>query len=261
MLELCTLFSGSDGNCAYISDGETRLLVDCGVSGKKIENGLKQIGVRPDQINGVLVTHEHNDHIASVGILHRRFGWKLYANEGTWRAAESAVGAVDDSCLYLFDQPFQIGQIRIVPFSVPHDAADPVGFRFFQQNSSVTVATDLGIVTPEVEQNLLGSDVVLLESNHDEEMLKMGPYPYSLKRRILGDSGHLSNENAGKLCVRLAEHGTKKFLLGHLSHRNNIPELAYQTVVSVFRECAVPGQVDIRVAPRDRNSVRYTAGS
>ncbi|MBE7042836.1 MAG: MBL fold metallo-hydrolase [Ruminococcaceae bacterium] len=257
---MCTLFSGSSGNCVYVSDGETRLLVDCGVSGKRIESGLKSIGVDPKQINGVLLTHEHSDHVASVGILHRRYGWNLYANSLTWNAAKSVVGKIDASCLHFFCEPFQIGKIGINPFSIPHDAADPVGYRFQKEGACVTVATDLGVITPQVEENLTGSDVVLLEANHDEEMLRMGPYPYPLKRRILSNSGHLSNENAGKLCVRLAKSGTKEFLLGHLSIHNNIPELAYQTVVSVLQEHAMLEQVKIAVAPREGASFRYTVG-
>lgn len=260
MLELCTLFSSSSGNCVYVSDGETRLLVDCGVSGKRIESGLKGIGVKPEEIHGVLLTHEHSDHITSVGILHRRYGWNIYANNLTWKAAESVVGKIDSSCLHFFCNPFQIGGIEVSPFSIPHDAADPVGYRFSKGDSCVTVATDLGIITPEVEENLKGSDVVLLEANHDEEMLKMGPYPYSLKRRILHHLGHLSNENAGKLCVRLAKSGTKEILLGHLSKQNNIPELAYQTVVSYLQEHAMLGQVKIEVAPCEGISRRYRVG-
>ncbi len=260
MLELCTLFSGSSGNCVYVSDGETRILVDCGVSGKRIESGLKSIGVGPEGIHGVLLTHEHSDHIASVGILHRRYGWNLYANHLTWKAAESVVGKIDSSCLHFFCHSFQIGKIEVNPFSIPHDAADPVGYRFSKGDSCVTVATDLGIITPEVEENLMGSDVVLLEANHDEEMLRMGPYPYSLKQRILGKSGHLSNENAGKLCVRLAKRGTKEFLLGHLSQHNNLPELAYQTVLSELQENAMLEQVNIEVAPREGVSHRYQVG-
>ncbi len=260
MLEMCTLFSGSSGNCVYVSDGETRLLVDCGVSGKRIESGLKNIGVEPGEIHGVLLTHEHSDHIASVGILHRRYGWNLYANNLTWEAAESVVGKIDPSCLHFFCGPFRIGGIEVNPFSIPHDAADPVGYRFSKEGSCVTVATDLGMITPDVEENLLGSEAILLEANHDVEMLKMGPYPYPLKRRILSDSGHLSNENAGKLCVHLAKNGTKNILLGHLSKHNNLPELAYQTVVSVLQEHAMLHQVNIEVAPRDCVSCRVRVG-
>lgn len=260
MLELCTLFSGSSGNCVYVSDGKTRLLVDCGVSGKKIETGLQEIGVNPREIDGVLMTHEHSDHIASVGILHRRYHWDIYANSLTWEAAESVVGKVDPSCLHFFCNSFQVGEICVTPFSIPHDAADPVGYCFQKGTSRVTVATDLGIITPELQCCLMGSDVILLEANHDEEMLKMGPYPYSLKRRILGNSGHLSNENAGNLCACLAKSGTKEILLGHLSIHNNIPELAYQTVLSVLQEHGLPEEVTVRVAPREGASFRYVVG-
>ena len=260
MLELCTLYSGSSGNCVYISNGETRLLVDCGVSGKRIEAGLCSIGVGPDTIDGVLITHEHSDHIASVGILHRRYGWNIFVNQPTWKAAEPAIGKYNPDLLHFFEGDFSVGNIAVTPFPIPYDAAAPVGYRFSCHKASVTVATDLGVITPRLEQQLAGSDLVLLEANHDEEMLKAGPYPYPLKRRILGNQGHLSNENAGKLCARLAKEGTKEFLLGHLSIQNNIPEMAYQTVAAVLRECHLLEQVQIRVAPREGKSFFYRVG-
>ena len=260
MLEFCTLYSGSSGNCVYVSDGETRLLVDCGVSGKRIEAGLRSIGVAPETVKGVLLTHEHSDHIASVGVLHRRYGWNLFANQPTWQAAEPIVGRCNASLLHFFCGKFSIGGIRVTPFAIPHDAAAPVGYRFDREGASVTVATDLGAVTPELERQLLGSDVVLLEANHDEEMLKAGPYPYLLKRRILGNMGHLSNENAGRLCARLAREGTKEFLLGHLSIHNNLPELAYQTVTSVLREDHLLDKVRVQIAPREGQSLFYRVG-
>lgn len=255
MLELITLYSGSSGNCVYVSDGTTRLLIDCGVSGKRIEMGLNSIGVAPETVHGVLLTHEHSDHIASVGILHRRYGWQLYANRPTWQAAESVVGKYRPDCVHFFCGDFSIGDILVTPFAIPHDAAAPVGYRFSQGAGAVSVATDIGKLTGELAEHLSGSDCVLLEANHDEEMLKAGPYPYPLKRRILGERGHLSNENAGRLCAYLAKTGTKHILLGHLSVHNNMPELAYQTVLSAMQEQGVTDRATLQVAPRERCSI------
>lgn len=236
MLRLCSLYSGSSGNCIFVEDGQTRLLVDCGVSGKKIEQALSSQGIDLKSINAVLVTHEHSDHVQSVGIIHRKSGADIYANEGTFRAFEGSIGRYDEASVKIFDGKFNIGDIEITPFSIPHDAADPVGYTFSDGIKKLSVCTDIGYVTEEVSKNVMGSDVILLEANHDVEMLKSGPYPYPLKKRILSDKGHLSNENAGVLCRELIEHGSKDIILGHLSMHNNHPDLAYVTVKSVLEE-------------------------
>lgn len=236
MLRLCSLYSGSSGNCIFVEDGQTRLLVDCGVSGKKIEQALSSHGIDLKSINAALVTHEHSDHVQSVGIIHRKSGADIYANEGTFCAFEGSIGRYNEASVKIFDGKFNIGDIEITPFSIPHDAADPVGYTFSDGIKKLSVCTDIGYVTDEISKNVMGSDVVLLEANHDVEMLKSGPYPYPLKKRILSDKGHLSNENAGVLCRELIEHGSKDIILGHLSMHNNHPDLAYVTVKSVLEE-------------------------
>lgn len=262
MLSLCTLFSGSSGNCVLISDGHTNLLVDCGVSGKRITAALEQLGVDPRSLDAVLVTHEHSDHTNSVGIMHRRFGIDIYANELTWRAVELVAGRYDERALHLFTGRFCIGDIEVQPFAIPHDAAQPVGYSFYAENKKITIATDIGHVSEELYDQIAGSDIALIEANHDVEMLKMGPYPYPLKRRILSDRGHLSNESAGELCARLAKGGTRKLLLGHLSQQNNLPEIAYQTVKNHLEQARAElgGDVSLEVAPRYTSSALCVAG-
>ncbi|MDY6314435.1 MAG: MBL fold metallo-hydrolase [Clostridia bacterium] len=235
-MRLCSLYSGSSGNCIFVENGQTRLLVDCGVSGKKIEQALSSHGIDLKSINAVLVTHEHSDHVQSVGIIHRKSGADIYANEGTFRAFESSIGRYNEASVKIFDGKFNIGDIEITPFSIPHDAADPVGYTFSDGIKKLSVCTDIGYVTDELSKNVMGSDVILLEANHDVEMLKSGPYPYPLKKRILSDKGHLSNEKAGVLCRELIKHGSKDIILGHLSMHNNHPDLAYVTVKSVLEE-------------------------
>lgn len=251
MLKICPLYSGSGGNCIFVEDGHTRLLVDCGVSGKKIEQALFYHGIEPNTINAVLVTHEHSDHVKSVGIIHRKNGAAIYANHETFGAFENSLGRYKASDIHIFNGKFNVGDIEVTPFSIPHDAADPVGYTFSDGTRKLSVCTDMGYITDEVLNHVSGSSVVLLESNHDVEMLKSGPYPYSLKKRILSDRGHLSNENAGKMCRILVERGTKDIILGHLSQHNNHPALAYITVKSVLEEGGIKmSDCYLSVAPR-----------
>ncbi|NLL06799.1 MAG: MBL fold metallo-hydrolase [Clostridiaceae bacterium] len=256
MMKFCSLYSGSSGNCLFVSDGKTKILVDCGMSGKRIIEALVAIGENPSELSAVLVSHEHSDHIRGAGILSRKFDLPIYANENTWNAMEQALGPVNIKNRVCFDncKEFEIGNIYVKAFPIPHDAIDPVGFNFFLDNKKVTTATDIGHMTNKLLSYLLGSDLLLIESNHDIEMLKVGPYPWPLKKRILGERGHLSNEMAGKVVAYLAKNGTKKFLLGHLSRENNFPELAYQTVYNVLSEndISVGKDIMLSVALRDR---------
>lgn len=255
MIKFCSLFSGSSGNSLYIEANGTKILIDAGLSGKRIIHALNSIGEQPSEISAVLVTHEHSDHIRGVGILSRKFNIPVYANEKTWNAMGTQIGPInaDNMRCFTTGKEFEIGNLCIKPFPIPHDASEPVGFNFFAENKKVTTATDIGHITKEVLESLIESDLVLLESNHDIEMLKVGPYPWPLKRRILGDRGHLSNEMAGKVAVHMAKRGTRKFLLGHLSKENNFPELAYQTVYNALSEqkIKVGSDVTLEVAMRD----------
>lgn len=230
MLKLRPLFSGSTGNCTLIEGGQTRLLVDCGISGKRIEQALAAIDVDPTSITALLLTHEHSDHIQSVGVLHRRYGFPVYINRATWQAVQPTIGRYQEDAISLFDASFCVQDVEVQPFSIPHDAADPVGYTFFYQGQKGSIATDIGVASEELIAQLAGSETVLLEANHDVEMLKAGPYPYSLKQRILSNRGHLSNDSAAQICCRLVKANTRHIILGHLSRYNNLPALAYQTV-------------------------------
>lgn len=255
-MKFCSLYSGSSGNSLFVASDTTRILVDSGLTGKKIQEGLKAIDVDPATINGMVITHEHDDHIKSAGILSRRFNIPIYANTKTWRAMAPMIGEVRDENIKVFNEydPFQIGDIVVKPFEIPHDAASPCGYSFVHEDRKISIATDIGCMTPSILESIMDSDLVLLEANHDVEMLKIGPYPYVLKRRVLSDRGHLSNEAAGHAIVKLLEGRTKKIILGHLSNTNNYPELALQTVLSVLEMSGFKDGEDffIDVAHRDR---------
>ena len=258
MVRFCSLFSGSSGNALFVCTDQTKLLIDAGMSAKRIINALCSIGETPDELSAILVTHEHSDHIKGAGIISRKFNTPVFANKNTWEAMEQHIGPVDVKNKVYFENgaDFKIGDITIRAFCIPHDASDPVGFNFFVGDKKITTATDIGHMNKELLDNLEESDFLLIESNHDVEMLKVGPYPYHLKKRILGERGHLSNDMASKVVAYLAEKGTKKFMLGHLSKENNFPELAYQTVLNLLNEknIAVGRDIHLDVVLRDTTS-------
>jgi phosphoribosyl 1,2-cyclic phosphodiesterase len=258
MIKLASLFSGSSGNAIYISSGSTHILVDAGLSGKKIEESMAAAGEDIRNIQAIVISHEHIDHTLGAGVLSRRFNIPIYANHRTWEAVRNQIKKIKPGCIRVFNtgQPFNIGDMEVRPFSTPHDAAEPVGFNFRCNNKTVTVATDIGHMDRTLLSCLEGSDMILIESNHDVEMLKMGRYPWPLKQRILSDLGHLCNDIAGKVVAHLASCGTQKFLLGHLSAENNFPELAFQTVKNALKEKSIIAGKDVYlgVAYRDRAS-------
>jgi len=255
MVRFCSLFSGSSGNCIFVSDEKTRILIDVGLSGVRIIEALNSIGESPSDISAILITHEHSDHTKGVGILSRKFNIPIYANNGTWGGMRRELGKLNPDNIKVFDTniEFMVGDIGVKPFTIPHDAAEPVGYSFHIGNKKVTSATDIGHMNNTLLGELKNSDLLLLESNHDIEMLKVGPYPYYLKQRILSNHGHLCNEMAGKVVSYLAEQGTKRFVLGHLSKENNFPELAYQTSLNALVEkgIEVGREVTLEVASRE----------
>lgn len=256
MIKFCSLFSGSSGNSIFLSVKGTKILIDAGLSAKRIMEALCSIGESPSELSAVLVTHEHVDHIRGAGVLSRKFNIPVYANENTWEAMEQSLSPMNADNKKIFDtgKEFELGDISVKAFHIPHDASEPVGFNFFAENKKITTATDLGHISRELLEHFEKSELLLLESNHDIEMLKVGPYPWHLKKRILGEQGHLSNEMAGKVVSYMAEKGTSRFLLGHLSRENNFPELAYQTVCNELREKKIVAGSDITldVVLRDR---------
>ncbi len=252
------LFSASSGNAVYVGCEETGILIDAGVSCARLVNELGKIGVNPSSLQAILVTHEHSDHTAGVGILSRKYDIPIYATEGTWRGIEEKVGAISVKNMRLVDlrSDFFVGGLNITPFSIPHDALEPCGYTVALGGVKASVATDIGCIRDGWLNAVENSDLVLLESNYDPDMLKAGKYPYALKTRILGKKGHLSNEDAGAACAKLVKRNVKNIILGHLSKENNFPELAYETVNCLLRHEGIePGKdVAISVARRDQFS-------
>lgn len=233
-MRMCSIASGSSGNCIYVGSETTHLLVDVGISGKKTETGLNSLGLTAKDLDGILITHEHIDHINGLGVIARKYGIPLYATKGTIDAIKNtkSVGAIDDDLFHEVqsDKKLGIKDLVINPMRISHDAADPVAYRISYGNKKVAICTDLGVYNDYTVESLKGMDALLLEANHDVKMLQVGPYPYYLKQRILGDRGHLSNENSGRLLSRILHDNLENIVLGHLSHENNLPELAYESV-------------------------------
>ncbi len=231
MTEFCSLFSSSSGNCTYIGNGESGILVDIGVSAKRTENALLDIGVDPKKIRGIFVTHEHTDHINGIRVFAGKYGINVYATKGTLEGMNELKVFNGKFDAYIIpDGGYEIGGMLVKPFRTPHDSRESCGYSVLMPDGKrVCVATDMGTMTDSVMDSVFGSDLILLESNHDVKMLQMGPYPYFLKQRILSNHGHLSNELCAETAVKLLRSGTTHFVLGHLSKENNIPSLAYET--------------------------------
>ena len=243
--------------------GATRLLIDAGKSGKMIDEALDMIGVDGNTIDAILITHEHIDHISGAGVLCRKHKIPVYATEMTWNAMDAKVGKIPPELRRTFDtfSDFYIGDVGVVPFSIPHDAADPVGYRLWGGGLSIATATDLGHFPRSVRDAVAGSSLVLLESNHDPDLLKQNPhYPSALKSRILGRKGHLSNASGASAAVELLNAGARHLLLGHLSSENNTPEIAFQTSKAALENegARVGSDVTLHVASRYQPSVVYT---
>ncbi len=252
MLKLYSIISGSSGNCSLLTNGKTNILIDCGTSGKRIIEALSKLSVNEKTLSAILITHEHIDHTKGAGILMRRLKVPVYATSGTIRSTE--LGCVDDSLIHeiTHDVTYDINGIGITPFSIPHDAADPCGFILNDGVSRIATATDIGIMTDAILSRLYGCESVLLESNHDIDMLRYGDYPYALKQRILSDIGHLSNKAAAETALKLAENGTKHLMLGHLSDKNNMPTIAQMETYSYLTDNGVNvgSDVTLKVAQR-----------
>lgn len=239
----------------FLQFGSTRLLVDAGISARRIERGLAELGIRAAELDGILITHEHQDHIKGLDVLVRRHSIPVYAREKTWEhiACRSNLPL---QCCQSFQGDFDLGEVRVEPFSISHDAADPVGFAFCHGKMRCVLATDLGVVTPQVETALHNAQVLILESNHDLDMLHRGPYPLYLKQRIRSNKGHLSNHDAGKVLSRLKRRETMHVFLAHLSQQNNDPRLAKQTVTYFLSQsgCQVGEEVVLHSTFPDRTS-------
>lgn len=257
-MDFCSIASGSSGNCIFVGTEQTGVLIDAGISGKRVTEGLHTIDRDPRELDAILITHEHSDHIKGLGVLARKYGIPIYSTEGTIRAMQkqNLLGKMEPSLFHEItpDQTFCIGDLAVQPFHVSHDAADPVAYRFRYGEKSVAVATDLGYYDDYIVEHLKNLDAVLIESNHDVNMLQVGAYPYYLKQRILGRRGHLSNDNAGRLLGRILNDKMKAVMLGHLSKENNYEALAMATVCTEITEGDNPykaGDFPIEIAKRD----------
>ena len=254
MFNFCSLYSGSSGNCSLIETDHSKILVDAGNSSKKIDAALKENSINISDIDAILVTHEHSDHIRSVGTISSKYNIPVYANKETWLAMPEQSQKVSDNCKKVFEinSDFEIKDLKVRPFSIPHDAANPCGFNFFHDEKKLSIATDVGHITDDIIENLIKSQFALLEANYDPNILKYSRYPYLLKQRISGPNGHLSNNESGNLVSLLIKSGLKTALLGHLSKENNFPELAYKTVVEeLMRHHYDENAISIGVAKRD----------
>ena len=258
-MRLCSIASGSSGNCIYVGSDDTHLLVDVGISGKRMEQGLNELELTGKDIDGILITHEHSDHIKGLGVVARKYQIPIYTTGGTVDAlSRMNLGKMPEGVFHEIreDEPFEIKDLTINPFTISHDAAQPVGYRIAYGDKKVGICTDLGVYNDYTVECLKGMDALLLEANHDVKMLQVGPYPYYLKQRILGDRGHLSNENSGKLLCRILHDKLQAIVLGHLSKENNLPELAYEAVRMEITMGENPYRAeDFRMMVADRSNV------
>ena len=233
-MKFMNIASGSSGNSTFIGSEKAGILLDCGISMKRIENALSAHDILVSGLDGILITHEHSDHIKGLGVLSRKYSIPIYATKGTIAGIHCAsnIGQIDDSLFIEIenDADFNISDINIKTHSISHDANDPVCFSFIEDNKKLSIATDLGIYDDSLTGFLSGSDALLIEANHDVRMLETGPYPYYLKRRIAGNLGHLSNEDSGRLIKKLLNDHLQVIYLGHLSDKNNYWLLCYETI-------------------------------
>lgn len=234
-MQVHVLASGSKGNATFLQFNDTNILVDAGISARRIKQGLDRIGAAVEELDGIVITHEHRDHIAGLTTLAKKYRLPMYSRPATWQSMAIKDTLPLECCRDLSDS-LDIGSVKIEPFRISHDAADPVGFNFFADHLKCTVATDLGFVTDSVKKALSLSDILVLEANHDVDMLKEGSYPWPLKQRILSNRGHLSNVDAGWALARLDKKNRTDIFLAHLSQENNRPDIARDTVSDILKE-------------------------
>jgi len=253
-MKFCTLMSGSSGNALYVETAKTKVLIDAGKSGKALTQALEEgPGCAPQDLDALLISHEHRDHVLGAGVLARRYHMPLFATQGTWEAMGSQIGPIkEEQKNYIkTNRTLELGDLKIEFFSISHDAQDPVGFLLSQGRKRLGIATDSGVFTSQMAQSLSHADCLVLEANHDPEMLQRGPYPWPLKKRISGEKGHLSNQGAGEALLQTIGANTTRVVLAHLSSENNKPELALQTVENTLEKNHFDlAEVEITVAPR-----------
>lgn len=235
-MRICTLASGSKGNSIYISNGDTSILIDAGLSGVEIERRLKSKNIPIASIDAIVVSHEHADHIQGVGVLSRRHDLPVYLSPQTAETASAQLGKIRQVRHFSCGMDFTVNTLTIRPFSISHDASDPSGFTIGSNSKKIGIATDLGIATAMVKNHLKDCRCLVLEANHDLRMLEQGPYPWPLKQRIKGRTGHLSNESSRELLMEILHEGLSHVILGHLSETNNTPEKALRVVTEQLND-------------------------
>ncbi|WP_054025730.1 MBL fold metallo-hydrolase [Bacillus sp. FJAT-28004] len=237
-LRFTVLGSGSTGNATIVQGNDKMVIVDAGMSAKKLDELMRERGVTGHQLDGLFVTHEHSDHIKGLGAFARKYDLPIYANEATWAAMERHVGTIAPEKRVFMEtgEEVNLGSMAIQSYPISHDAAEPVGYCFVENGEKLSLATDLGYVSEKVKRQIIDSDVLVLEANHDTEMLRMGRYPWNTKRRILSDVGHLSNVAAGEALLELMTDRTKRVYLAHLSLDHNLMDLAMLTVNTILED-------------------------
>jgi phosphoribosyl 1,2-cyclic phosphodiesterase len=257
-MEVCVLASGSKGNSIYVAGGGTALLVDAGLSAREMVARLRRAGIAPESIQALLITHDHEDHCRGVEVFSRKYPVRLFANEGTAAGVEARCPGFDREWeIFETASAFEVGSLRVEAFTVPHDAADPVGFVFDDGASRLCVVTDLGQATPLVGAKLARCHAAIVESNHDSDMLMQSDRPWALKTRIAGRSGHLSNDDAAELMAASIPEQMHTLLLAHLSEECNTPALALNTMRRALGGAGRP-DVRVEVLSQTQVSARYT---
>lgn len=258
MLKCCSLYSGSSGNSFFVQSENTKILIDAGVSCKKIETALQQqFNIGLNNIDAIFVTHEHIDHTKSLSLISSKYDLPVFATKGTWYAIKQKENKISEKNQKTFslNKSFSFGDLRIFPFSTPHDAVEPCGFNIYNNNSKISIATDLGHIDDTILNNFKNSTLLMLESNYEPNILKVSSYPYKLKQRISSHQGHLSNGDAGETISKLINYGLKDVLLIHLSKENNVPEIAYETVIEKLKDNNYSLEsINLNIAPRDNPS-------
>lgn len=261
-IKFCSLSSGSSGNCQYIETEKTKLLVDAGFSGKRVEELLKSINVCPTTLNGILITHEHIDHIKGIGVLSRRFDLPIFANRKTWEEMIEKIGVIDEKNIIEIDnnKSFNYRDLDITGIDIYHDAVDPIGYIVNKDNKKISLITDTGMICDEIISKIKESNLYFIESNHDEFMLEKGLYPRALKDRVASRYGHLSNRDAGRTLSKVLKGNNERVILGHLSKDNNVPELAYDTVKKSLEleGLNVEKQIHLGLSHRDKATAIFT---
>lgn len=256
MSKFCSLASGSSGNSVFVEHKGSKILIDCGFSGRKIENLLSQIGENPSDLDAIFLTHEHMDHVKGAGVISRRYDIPIYANKGTWLSFIKNAGKLKEENIKIFrsNSFLNFNSFDIFPISIHHDANEPVGFILYLDNKKITVLTDTGIIDDRILNEIKGSDVYYFEANHDLDALKRGPYTYPMKVRIMGKMGHLSNDQSAKFLADAIQGKNEKIFLAHLSETNNSEELCKITVDNYLKSCGLDTSRDIKLEVAKRHA-------